>query len=151
MRPLKRIRYYTMNSWNNSESLAYNLKIYNVIDYKLQDKVYELMNFDEFWEEINELIWCFNVNNNYEWQAGFNGRSGGYLVLYKGGIDRDGRRYCKPGLEILEEDVPTHVKKAFRQLAIDIVKTTEHMAKHYVVAEEEVTKIEKIQVLKEAV
>lgn len=151
MKPLKRIRYYTMNSWNRSKSLAYNLKVYNVIDYRLQDKVFELMEAENFYDEINELIWCFDVSNNYEWQAGFNGRSGGYLVLYKGGIDTDGRRYCRPGLEILEEDVPTHVKRAFRKLAVDIVKTTEYMAKRYVVAEEEVAKIETVKVLKEAV
>lgn len=150
MKPLKRTRYWTMNSWNRASSLAYNLKIYNVIDNELQDKVYELMNFDEFWAEINELIWCFDTYNNYEWQAGFNGRSGGYLVLYKGGILENGHTFTSPGTNIYENDVPTHVKKAFRQLAIDIVKITEHMAKHYVVAEEEVTKIEKVKVLKEA-
>lgn len=150
MKPLKRTRYWTMNSWNRSSSLAYNLKIYNVIDKDLQDKVYEMLELDEFYDEINELIREFDWFHNYEWQAGFNGRSGGYLVLYKGGI-RDGRPYSQPGIHIEENDVPTHVKKAFRKLAMDIVKTTEYMAKHYVVAEEEVTKITKIKVLKEAV
>ena len=150
MKPLKRTRYYTMNSWNNSESLAYNLKVYNVIDEDLQDKVYEMLALDEFYDDINSLIREFNWFHNYEWQAGFNGRSGGYLVLYKGGI-RDGRPYSQPGIYIEENDVPTHVKKAFRKLAMDIVKTTEYMAKHYVIAEEEVTKITKIKVLKEAV
>lgn len=149
MKPLKRTRYWTMNSWNRSSSLAYNLKIYNVIDKDLQDKVYEMLELDEFYDDINELIREFDWFHNYEWQAGFNGRSGGYLVLYKGGI-RDGRPYSQPGIHIEENDVPTHVKKAFRKLAIDIVKTTEYMAKHYVVAEEEVTKITKIKVLKEA-
>lgn len=139
MRPLKRIRYYTMNSWNNSESLAYNLKVYNVIDHKLQDKVYDLMQAEDFYNEINEMIWLFDMSHNYEWQAGFNGRSGGYLVLYKGGIDRDGRRYCRPGVEILEEDVPTHVKRAFRKLAVDIVKHVEYMAKNCEVIDEEYT------------
>lgn len=146
MKPLKRIRYYTMNSWNGVESLAYNLKVYNVIDYKLQNKVFELMEAEDFYDGINELIWCFDVNNNYEWQAGFNGRSGGYLVLYKGGINADGKRYCKPGLEILEEDVPTHVKRAFRKLAVDIVKHVEYLAKNCEVIDEEymVTKTRKV-------
>jgi hypothetical protein len=139
-----------MNSWNGSESLAYNLKIYNVIDKDLQDKVYEMLGLDEFYDDINALIREFDWFHNYEWQAGFNGRSGGYLVLYKGGI-RDGRPYSRPGVNIEDDEVPTHVKKAFRKLALDIVKHTEYMAKHYVVAEEEVTKIEKIKVLKEAV
>jgi hypothetical protein len=86
MKSLKRIRYNTMNSWNNATSLAYNLKIHNVIDNKLQDKVYELMELPEFYEDINLLISDFDNEFNHEWQAGFNGRSGGYLVLYKGGI-----------------------------------------------------------------
>ena len=139
MKPLKRIRYYTMNSWNGVESLAYDLKVHHVIDYKLQDKVFELMEAEDFYDEINEMIWLFDMSHNYEWQAGFNGRSGGYLVLYKGGIKPDGTKYCKPGLEILEEDVPTHVKRAFRKLAVDIVKHVEYMAKHYDVIDEEYT------------
>lgn len=32
MKTLKRTRYYTMNSWNLSTSIAYNLKVYKVID-----------------------------------------------------------------------------------------------------------------------
>ena len=150
MKPLKRIRYWTMNSWNGSESLAYNLKIYNVIDKDLQDKVYEMLGLDELYDDINALIREFDWFHNYEWQAGFNGRSGGYLVLYKGGI-KDSRPYSRPGLNIEDDEVPTHVKKAFRKLALDIVKHTEYMAKHYVVAEEEITKIETVKVLKEAV
>jgi hypothetical protein len=85
MKTLKRIRYFTMNSWNLSTAPAYNLKVYNVIDRELQNKVFELMESEDFYNEINELITVFDANNNYEWQAGFNGRSGGYLVLYKGG------------------------------------------------------------------
>lgn len=145
MKPLKRIRYWTMNSWNGVESLAYNLKVYNVIDYKLQDKVFELMEAEDFYDEINELIWCFDVSNNYEWQAGFNGRSGGYLVLYKGGIEDD-RPYSRPGVNIEDDEVPAHVKRAFRKLAVDIVKHVEYMAKHCRVQDEEytVTKTRKV-------
>jgi len=81
---LKRIRYNTMNSWNASTAPAYNLKIYNVIPRDLQGKVFEMMECDSFYEDINCLIDEFGIRHNYEWQAGFNGRSGGYLVLYKG-------------------------------------------------------------------
>lgn len=146
MKPLKRIRYWTMNSWNGVESLAYDLKVHHVIDNKLQNKVFELMEAEDFYDEINAMIWLFDLSNNYEWQAGFNGRSGGYLVLYKGGIRPDGTKYCRLGVEILEEDVPTHVKKAFRRLAIDIVKHVEFMAKNYNVQDEEytVTKTRKV-------
>lgn len=150
MKNLKRIRYYTMNSWNRSESLAYNLKIYNVIDKELQNACYDLLDVDFFYDDyIHPLIADFECQFNYEWQAGFNGRSGGYLVLYKGGINSDGRKYCKPGLNIEEDEVPTEVKRAFRKLAIDIVKTAEHAAKNFKVTEEEILVPKTIKVLAE--
>lgn len=137
MKPLRRIRYDTMSSWNNSTSLAYNLKIYNVVNDDLQDKVYELMGVDGFYDEINLLISDFDMEWNYEWQAGFNGRSGGYLVLYRGGISKDGRPYSSPGLSIDDDEVPAVVKKSFRRLAVDIVKQTEWMAKNAKIVDEE--------------
>ena len=85
MKTMKRIRYNTLNSWNLSTAPAYNLKIYKVINDDLQDKVYEMMSVEGFYNEINYLINEFNRKHNYQYQAGFNGRSGGYLVLYNGG------------------------------------------------------------------
>lgn len=79
------IKYHTMNSWNNSKAPAFNLKIYKVIPRELQNKVYEMLDTEDFYNDINWLIRDFEIEHNYEWQAGFNGRSGGYLVLYKGG------------------------------------------------------------------
>ena len=83
-------RYDTMNSWNLSTSYANNLKIHNVIPNKLQDVAYEMV----FSEAMEEAYDCFNFHiqefdsdNNKEFQAGFNGRSGGYLVLYRGGYN----------------------------------------------------------------
>lgn len=148
MKTLKRMRYWTMNSWNRSESLAYNLKVYNVVDTELQDKVFELLDMDELWMDINQMVRDFGEEHNYEWQAGFNGRSGGYLVLYRGGI-RDGRVYCKPGLNIEDDEVPTQVKKSFRQLAIDIVKYVEHVARNYNVTEQQIMVPRTIKVLQE--
>jgi len=92
MKPLKRMRYNTMNSWNQSTAPAYNLKVYHVISADLQDKVFDLMEADGFYDEINELIAAFGREHNYEWQAGFNGRSGGYLVLYRGGQKPSGHK-----------------------------------------------------------
>ena len=148
MKNIKRIMYYTMNSWNRSKSLAYNLKIYNVIDPNLQNKMYELLEVRDIYIPINQLIYEFNSLFDYEWQAGFNGRSGGYLVLYKGGRNPDGRIFCRCGLNISLEDVPTEVKKAFRRLAIDIVKTAEDLARNYSVEEKTVYIPEVRKVLK---
>lgn len=118
----KRIRYWTMNSCNESKSLAYNMKIYNIFPRKYQDAVYAFMDSPEAYSGVNKLIHTFEHKYNYKWQAGFNGRSGGYLVLYSGGI-RDGVPYCQPGLGIEDDEVPTEVKKDFRKLAVDIYKT----------------------------
>lgn len=187
MRNLKRIRYDTMNSWNQAQAPAYNLKVHNVIDNDLQDKVFELMESEDFYDDINWLMREFDEAFNYEWQVGFNGRSGGYLVLYRGGrklsehksvclscyqrnfktveesnnicgrcgepkrVNREfWDTYTQPGLGIDDDEVPTDVKKAFRQLAVDIVKDTEYKAKNFVV-EDEVYTVEKTRkVMKEA-
>ena len=172
MKTLKREFYNTMNSWNNATAPAYNLKIYNVIDKNLQDKVFELMDCENFYDEINWLIQDFAEENGHEWQAGFNGRSGGYLVLYKGGRKKsDHKSYCTncgqrnftstaetgtkcgkcgendridkeffdtytmPGQGIELSEVPGEVLKRFRKLALDIVKSTEEMARNSEVEE----------------
>lgn len=143
MKSLKRIRYYTMNSWNNSTAPAYNLKVYKVINNDLQDRVYELMDIEGFYGNINMLIDDFGYENEYQWQAGFNGRSSGYLVLYKGGINK-GKVYTHPGKEIDEEEVPTDVLKSFGQLAVNIVKTVEDMAKNAKIEDVNVVSIKRV-------
>ena len=43
------------------------------------------------WQELD----LFNEMHNYRWQAAFNGRSGGYLVLYQGELRTTGHlSYC---------------------------------------------------------
>lgn len=79
-------RYWTMNSWNRSTSYAHNVKLYNLgLTREQEDKAYEMMETEEFYDDINWLIRDFEEEHDYKWQAGFNGRSGGYLVLYSGG------------------------------------------------------------------
>ena len=97
------------------------MKIYNIFPMKYQNAVYALMDEPDAYSTVNCLISAFTHKYNYKWQAGFNGRSGGYLVLYSGGV-RDGRPYCQPGLDIEDKDVPAEVKKDFRKLAVDIYK-----------------------------
>jgi hypothetical protein len=139
MEKLKMTRYYTMNSWNISTAPAFNLKVYNVIPEELQNKVYELRECAEFYNNITLLIRAFNIEHNYIWQAGFNGRSGGYLVLYKGGKKANGQIFTYPGKHIDNEEVPAEVLKSFKQLARDIVTESIHMAKAFDVAEESYT------------
>lgn len=90
-------RYNTMNSWNRSTSYANNLKIHSLgLSREIVDKLYEFIYLPEFYEEINFLIEDWNAENNYYWQARFNGKSGGYLVLYQGEIkDSEYKSFCR--------------------------------------------------------
>ena len=78
-------RYNTMNSWNQSTSYANNVKIYN-LDFSSneQNKLYELVEMSEFYDRLSYHFYEFARKHNFYWQAGFNGRSGGYIVLYQG-------------------------------------------------------------------
>lgn len=89
-------RYYTLNSWNRSQSYACNLKIYNLgLDSDITDKLYEMIQAEDFYDEIRELLSGFGADHNYYWQAGMNGRNGGYLVLYQGEFKlSEYRSYC---------------------------------------------------------
>lgn len=76
-------RYYTMNSWNGHKSIANNVKVYNL---GLSSDPYVTLRYLEAEEyfTVNDMI------NDWErehtgYSIGFNGRSGGYLVLYSDG------------------------------------------------------------------
>lgn len=96
------INYPVINPWNNIDTLAYNVKAYNLFtkdalnlfyDYILwgnSDEYYEFLiqpMIDDFIDYQKEKGWAISIR--------FNGRSGGYLLLdkegYKGAfyIDRD--------------------------------------------------------------
>lgn len=72
--------YYTMNSWNRTRSIAHNVKLYNLDlegDWSIALAHLESGEYDT----INWMIRDWEcVHPGYE--VCFNGRSGGYLVLY---------------------------------------------------------------------
>ncbi len=81
----KHFRYSTMNSWNQSTSYAQNVKIYTLgLPKEAEDKALDLISCSEFYEHISAYLHRFAAEHNYLWQVGFNGKSGGYLVLYHG-------------------------------------------------------------------
>ena len=131
---MKSIRYYTMNNWNKSTAPAYNMKVYNVIPHELQGKVYDMMECEDFYDDINMLLSDFALEHDYNYQAGFNGRSGGYLVLYTGGR-KDNKTFTYPA-GISDEEVPEEVLKSFEQLAEDIIETVINNAENCKVIEE---------------
>lgn len=78
-------RYCTMNSWNGNSSYANNVKYYNLdLTNEQASKFFEMLNMEdsEFYECYMEpLIEGFREETGYT--VGVNGRSGGYLVVYK--------------------------------------------------------------------
>jgi hypothetical protein len=72
--------YDTMNSWNNLKSIANNVKIYNLnLDGDCWNALAYLQDDDYF--TINSMIEDWEAEHE-GYSVGFNGRSGGYLVLY---------------------------------------------------------------------
>jgi len=90
-------RYCTMNSWNRSTSYANNIKLYNIDkpDDVDEETWWEMLWLTKWQEKLGDLLEDFGRRHNWQWQAGINGRSGGYVVLYKGGIKPSGyKSYC---------------------------------------------------------
>ena len=73
-------QYYTMNSWNGLKSIANNVKVYKL---NLSGDCYNALTFlqDDDYFTINMMIEDWEVEHR-GYKVGFNGRSGGYLVLY---------------------------------------------------------------------
>lgn len=81
----KHFRYPTMNSWNRSTSYACNLKITHLgLSREIVDKLFDMIETQEFFDAMDDLKADFSWEHDFRWQAGMNGRSGGYLVLYQG-------------------------------------------------------------------
>jgi hypothetical protein len=78
-------RYSTMNSWNGSYSYAANVKIDRRPELKGLDNAYEMLGQEDAFFWVNDRMADFARRHEYRYQMGFNGRSGGYIVLYRGG------------------------------------------------------------------
>jgi hypothetical protein len=93
----KHFRYHTMNSWNRSTSYANNIKLYKIEkpDGVDDETLWEMLGITEWQEKMSDLLEDFGRKHEWQWQAGINGRSGGYVVLYRGGIKTSGyKSYC---------------------------------------------------------
>ncbi|WAM22744.1 MAG: hypothetical protein OI715_01200 (plasmid) [Candidatus Methanoperedens sp.] len=89
-------RYYTMNSWNRSTSYARNVKIHKLdLTREQRSRAYNLIYAEDAFMEINDRIRMFDEEHDYKYQASFNGRSSGYIVLLQGGKEPSGyRSFC---------------------------------------------------------
>lgn len=76
--------YYTMNSWNRQQSIANNVKLYNLNlegDWTVAMRyLFDEADSGNLQLEIDDMIREFEEANPY-YKVFFNGRSGGYLVL----------------------------------------------------------------------
>lgn len=71
--------YYTCNSWNGLKSVAHNVKLYNLDLSGDWSVALSLLEADDY-DYINMLIKDWE-REHQGYSVGFNGRSGGYLVL----------------------------------------------------------------------
>lgn len=151
-------RYSTMNSWNRLDSYANNMKIHKVIPHQYYQKAFELMESSDFYNEINQMINDFDEEHGYEYQAGFNGRSGGYLVLYTGG--KEGNRVFTKFAELNEskEDIEefsddflksrTELVQELDTLCDNIVEYVVNLCKKYKVVEKNILIPKTIKVIR---
>ena len=72
--------YDTMNSWNGLRSIANNVKVYNIPEIENDSEALKALEEDDYFS-INQEIRDWEANHP-GYSIGFNGRSGGYLVLY---------------------------------------------------------------------
>jgi hypothetical protein len=81
-------RYDTMNSWNRATSYANCVKVHRLDLTREQiEKAWGMLDMAEVFDAIHSMLQDWAAEREWRWQVAFNGRSGGYLVLYQGGMD----------------------------------------------------------------
>lgn len=78
------------------EVFAHDIKIPSLnASSEEKDMMYEMLEVDDALDDIAYILHDFGDRHNNEFQIGANGRSGGYLVLYTGGMKPSGHKsYC---------------------------------------------------------
>lgn len=152
-------RYDTMNSWNQSTSYAAKVKIYNFVPRELQDKAYQLLDSPVMYQ-INDILDAWSAEQDYRYQAGFNGRSGGYIVMIHGGKYENGQVYSQPGKAIdmsedfadwSKEDLKARVElvESFDEMVEDCKATFIDACKRYKVKRKTITVEKEVEYLAE--
>lgn len=91
----RHFRYFTGNSLNRSTSYAQCIKMNRLgLNREQFSRAWEILEID-FWGEIQYPIETFTRANGGAWTMCANGRSGGYLVLYRSALEDTGyRSWC---------------------------------------------------------
>jgi hypothetical protein len=86
-------RYWTMNSWNRSTSYANCVKVHRLdLTPEQLRQAWDMLDMPEVYDAIHRVLGEWTEKHDWRWQVGFNGRSGGYLVLYQGALDYQNAR-----------------------------------------------------------
>ena len=86
-------RYSTMSGWNRVMSFARNVKLHRI---GAPNEAYDFVNEEIAYEDVRQIINDFQANHLDNYTIGFNGRSSGYLVLYKCHYEETGHKsYCR--------------------------------------------------------
>lgn len=90
-------RYDTMNSWNRATSYAQCVKLHRLsLAASAFDKAFDVLQSAEASDAWQPVIDEFTEAQAGSMTIGFNGRSGGYLVLYESAYqDSQYRSYCR--------------------------------------------------------
>jgi hypothetical protein len=81
-------RYNTMNSWNRTTSYANCVKIHRLdLTQAQMDKAWSMLDMTEVFDALRDILTAWGIAHEWQFQVAFNGRSGGYLVLYQGALD----------------------------------------------------------------
>jgi hypothetical protein len=81
-------RYDTMNSWNRATSYANCVKVHRLdLPREQMNKALAMLDMTEVYDAMHGIMQEWSAERDWRWQVGFNGRSGGYLVLYQGDMD----------------------------------------------------------------
>ena len=89
-------RYWTMNSWNRSSSYANCVKVHRLdLTPQQLETAWEMLDVPQVYDAIHSILEDWARKHGWRWQIGFNGRSGGYLVLYQGGLDHKNARTAR--------------------------------------------------------
>ena len=158
--------YYTMNSWNGLKSIANNIKIYKLGLIGDEFKALEILEADDYFT-INSIIETWEQEHP-GYNVGFNGRSGGYLVLtekhsvqnvledYITDVDSyaDFKEYLKERGWTLKEYHNNLIDQVelvqeFDILCDELVAQVQYMLDNYTVEEEQIQVTKKVKVLKE--
>lgn len=162
---LKAERYPTMNSWNGVTSLSRNVKLYNLnLTEEQLNIAYQLLFEDIQSDVVDDIINDYSNQlielTNHQYTLGFNGRGGGYVVLYSvidykhscdyriafgqgflSGYDKDDLME----LSWSELNEKYKILKAFNSVVDSMINDFKYVLSHAQIEEEEI--INKVKVL----